>query len=74
MRDRVTCLAFGRPCRIRDEDCDVEMLNEQDFTFDLEYDETLIPVQRDYHVSYVLEMLKLAVICESNSLRRRDKN
>ncbi|KAH8587666.1 fungal-specific transcription factor domain-containing protein [Bisporella sp. PMI_857] len=62
IRDRHTSLAFGRPCSIRDEDCDVESLKEEDFIFDMGYDETLVPVQRGYHVSYVLEMSKLAII------------
>ncbi|KAF5020743.1 hypothetical protein F66182_7245 [Fusarium sp. NRRL 66182] len=61
-RDRHTAACFGRPCRIRDEDCDVEPLSEQDFHFDDGYDETLIPPQKDYHVSYVLEMTKLVEI------------
>ncbi|KAJ0342586.1 hypothetical protein COL922a_000861 [Colletotrichum nupharicola] len=55
-------LPFGRPCRIRDEDCDVEPLDEDDFNFDLDYDQRLIPAQQRYHVSYVLEMTRLAAI------------
>lgn len=66
MRDRHTSAAFGRPCRIRDEDCDIEPLTEEDFTFDTGYDQNLVPAQTDYHVSYVLEMSKLAVIRKSN--------
>ncbi|KAH7143482.1 fungal-specific transcription factor domain-containing protein [Dactylonectria macrodidyma] len=62
MRDRHTSQAFGRPCRIRDEDCDVEPLSEEDLAFDLGYDQRVIPIQRDYHVSYVLEMSKLTII------------
>ncbi|KAK0640528.1 Acetamidase regulatory protein [Lasiodiplodia hormozganensis] len=54
--------AFGQPCRIRDEDCDVEPLTEQDFTFDDDYDQGLIPAQQDFHISYVIEMSKLAMI------------
>ncbi|QMW38837.1 hypothetical protein G4B11_002073 [Aspergillus flavus] len=61
-RDRHTSAAFGRPCRIRDEDCDVEALNEDDFNFDNDYDQTLIPAQTDYHVAYALEMTRLATI------------
>ncbi|PIG80449.1 hypothetical protein AARAC_001684 [Aspergillus arachidicola] len=55
-RDRHTSAAFGRPCRIRDEDCDVEALDEDDFKFDNDYDQTLIPPQTDYHIAYALEM------------------
>lgn len=61
-RDRHVSGAFGRPCRIRDEDCDIEALTEEDFHFDTAFDQHLIPVQKDYHVSYVLEMIKLASI------------
>ncbi|KAL4894780.1 fungal-specific transcription factor domain-containing protein [Aspergillus ambiguus] len=61
-RDRHTCAAFGRPCHIRDEDCDVEPLTEEDFSIDICFDKRLIPAQRDFHVSYVLEMSKLAII------------
>ncbi|KAK1847188.1 cutinase transcription factor 1 alpha [Colletotrichum chrysophilum] len=55
-------LPFGRPCRIRDEDCDVEPLDEDDFHFDLDYDQRLIPDQQEFHVSYVLEMTRLAAM------------
>ncbi|KAF6831229.1 cutinase transcription factor 1 alpha [Colletotrichum musicola] len=61
-RDRHTSAAFGRPCRVRDEDTDLESLTEADFEFDNDYDESLIPHQQDFHISYVLEMTKLAAI------------
>ncbi|KAH0420387.1 cutinase transcription factor 1 alpha [Colletotrichum camelliae] len=61
-RERHLSAAFGRPCRIRDEDCDVEPLAEDDFNFDLDYDERLIPAQQEYHISYVIEMTRLAAI------------
>ncbi|KAJ5112594.1 hypothetical protein N7532_000639 [Penicillium argentinense] len=61
-RDKHTSAAFGRPCRIRDEDCDVEELTEEDFEFDIGYDQALIPAQEAYQVSYVLEMIQLAAI------------
>ncbi|KAL4750709.1 hypothetical protein BDW72DRAFT_203713 [Aspergillus terricola var. indicus] len=61
-RDRHTAAAFGQPCRIRDEDCDVEPLTEDDFQFDNDYDQILISAQRDFQVSYVIEMSKLAMI------------
>lgn len=67
MRDRHLSLAFGKPCSIRDEDCDVEPLSKEDFTVDLDYAETLIPLQTAHHVSYVLEMSKLAVVRELKS-------
>ncbi|KAJ5974442.1 hypothetical protein N7481_011652 [Penicillium waksmanii] len=61
-RDRHTAGAFGRPTRIRDEDCDIEALTEEDFDFDTDFDQSLIPAQKDYHVSYVIEMAKLAAL------------
>ncbi|KAB8255475.1 fungal-specific transcription factor domain-containing protein [Aspergillus pseudonomiae] len=61
-RDRHISAAFGRPCRIRDEDCDIEALDEDDFKFDDDYDQTLIPVQTSFHIAYTLEMTKLATI------------
>ncbi|KAL3448026.1 fungal-specific transcription factor domain-containing protein [Aspergillus insuetus] len=61
-RDRHTAAAFGQPCRIRDEDCDIEPLTEEDLTFDLEYDENIIPPHEAFHVSYVLEMSNLVKI------------
>ncbi|KAK1473943.1 hypothetical protein CCUS01_05533, partial [Colletotrichum cuscutae] len=57
-----TSAAFGRPCRIRDEDCDIEPLTEEDFEFDKNGDERLIPAQHKYHVAYVMEMAKLTII------------
>ncbi|KAJ3543341.1 hypothetical protein NM208_g3632 [Fusarium decemcellulare] len=62
IRDRHTAACFGRPCRVRDEDCDVEPMTEEDLTFDQGFDETLVPIQKDYHVSYFLEMAKLSEI------------
>ncbi|KAK1635037.1 fungal-specific transcription factor domain-containing protein [Colletotrichum phormii] len=61
-RDRHTAAAFGRPCRIRDEDCDIEPLTDEDFEFDKNGDERLIPAQHKYHVSYVMEMARLTTI------------
>ncbi|RAK71472.1 uncharacterized protein BO72DRAFT_473222 [Aspergillus fijiensis CBS 313.89] len=61
-RDRHTAAAFGQPCRIRDEDCDIEPLTQADFDFDDDYDHSLIPKQEDYHVLYVMEMSKLASV------------
>ncbi|KAL1989084.1 hypothetical protein VTN96DRAFT_5847 [Rasamsonia emersonii] len=62
VRDRHAAAALGRPCRIRDEDCDIELLTPEDFQVDEGYDVRLICVQQDFHISYAIEMLKLAVI------------
>lgn len=64
VRDRHAAAALGRPCRINDEDCDVEMLVADDFFFDQQCDNRLVCVQRRYHQLYAIEMVKLAVICE----------
>ncbi|KAK7425990.1 hypothetical protein QQZ08_007572 [Neonectria magnoliae] len=61
-RDRHTAACLGRPCRIRDEDCDIEPVTEDDLRFDECADEELIPAQKDYHISYFIEMSNLAVI------------
>nr|XP_036587431.1 uncharacterized protein CTRU02_02347 [Colletotrichum truncatum]KAF6798373.1 hypothetical protein CTRU02_02347 [Colletotrichum truncatum] len=61
-RDRHTSAAFGRPCRIRDEDCDIEPLTKDDFMFDRNYEERLIPAQQEFHISYVMEMSRLAAL------------
>lgn len=65
MRDRHAAAALGRPCRIRDEDCDVEMLTNGDLEADDGYDKTIVGVQEGFHISYVIEMSKLGVICMS---------
>ncbi|RFU30531.1 hypothetical protein B7463_g5824, partial [Scytalidium lignicola] len=62
VRDRHATAALGRPCRINDEDCDVEMLVVEDFLFDQESDSRLVCVQQPYHQSYAIEMAKLTVI------------
>ena len=62
-RDRHAAAALGRPLRIRDEDCDVEMLDENDFLVDLDFDD-LFCEQHDFHIMYSIEMSKLAIICK----------
>ncbi|KAF5672789.1 cutinase transcription factor 1 alpha [Fusarium heterosporum] len=61
-RDRHTAACLGRPCRIRDEDCDIEPLVESDFYFDDDHRNPLIITQREYHTAYVIEMAKVAEI------------
>ncbi|UDD55176.1 hypothetical protein AFCA_002815 [Aspergillus flavus] len=62
VRDRHTAAAFGRPCRIRDDDCDIEPLTEDDFMFDSDYDQSVVPSQESFHISYAIEMSKLAIL------------
>jgi hypothetical protein len=64
IRDRHIAAALGRPCRIRDEDCDVEALTEDDFYVDLVADDELIAPQKAHHVSYFLDIAKLSAIRE----------
>ncbi|KAF5012924.1 hypothetical protein FDECE_1035 [Fusarium decemcellulare] len=61
-RDRHAAAALGCPCRIRDEDCDIEPLSESDLLVDSNVDEGLLPVQEPYHVAYFLEISRLSVI------------
>ncbi|KAJ3548174.1 hypothetical protein NM208_g1137 [Fusarium decemcellulare] len=61
-RDRHAAAALGCPCRIRDEDCDIEPLSEYDLLVDSNVDEGLLPVQEPYHVAYFLEISRLSVI------------
>ncbi|RTE74701.1 hypothetical protein BHE90_010844 [Fusarium euwallaceae] len=62
VRDRHAAAALGRPCRIRNEDCDIEYLNENDLLVDLGSDEELLPIQESYHIAYFLEITKLSDI------------
>ncbi|KAH7007779.1 fungal-specific transcription factor domain-containing protein [Ilyonectria destructans] len=62
IRDRHAAAALGRPCRIRDEDCDVEPPSEEDLLIDADADEQLIPAQDPCHISYFLEISKLSII------------
>lgn len=64
MRDRHTAAAFGRPYRIRDEDCDVEPLTPADLNFDVD-SQMPLAIHQVVHEHYVLEMSKLAMIRES---------
>ncbi|KAM0217714.1 hypothetical protein ACHAQI_001764 [Fusarium lateritium] len=61
-RDRHTAACLGRPCRIRDDDCDIEPLTEADFHFDDTHGDPLIPPQKDYHTAYAIEMAKATEI------------
>ncbi|KAL2676430.1 hypothetical protein Neosp_010188 [[Neocosmospora] mangrovei] len=62
VRDRQAAAALGRPCRIRDEDCDIEPLCEADFAFDSETALDIVGTQEPYHVSYAISMSSLAVL------------
>lgn len=63
VRDRHAATALGRPMRIHDDDCDVEMLDESDFDDDID-DERLYGISKRELAQYVIQMAKLSVICE----------
>lgn len=62
IRDRHAAAALGRPCRIRDEDCDVEPLSEDDFEFDRDCNLSILGQQEHYHNLYAINMSTLAVL------------
>jgi hypothetical protein len=64
VRDRTASSSLGRPIRIRDEDCDVEPLEESDFEEDGDVDKTVFGTYTRFNVLYVITMTKLAVICK----------
>ena len=73
VRDRHCAGTLGRPMRIRDDDCDVEPLDETDFidaddgeAGDRDPDILTSVCSRtsSAHIQYVISMSKLAVICE----------
>ncbi|CAG1969932.1 unnamed protein product [Fusarium graminearum] len=61
-RDRHTAACLGKPCRIRDDDCDIEPVTEADLYFDDVVDDPLIPPQKEYHTAFFIEMRKAAEI------------
>lgn len=62
VRDRQCSAALGLPTRIRDEDCDIEMLELSDFEED---SHSVYPrflgTQKKEHILYAIQMAKLAV-------------
>ncbi|KAL4947585.1 fungal-specific transcription factor domain-containing protein [Aspergillus filifer] len=62
IRDRHAAASLGRPCRINDEDCDVEMLGMDDFLVDHEVDREVVSTEYQYQRNYVIEMARLAII------------
>jgi hypothetical protein len=65
IRDRYAAAALGRPVRIRDEDCDVEPLEESDFEENGSAEPSLFGTSTRHHVLYAIHMAKLAVICKA---------
>ncbi|KAI0433488.1 fungal-specific transcription factor domain-containing protein [Xylaria sp. FL1042] len=60
-RDRSVAVALGRPCNINLEDCDVEMLTEEDFIED-EPDNAMGFPPDPVHVHFFLQYVKLCEI------------
>ena len=63
VRDRQCAASLGLPSRIRDEDCDIEMLDRQDF----EKEENsaapeIFGTPAPEHASYSIQMAKLAIL------------
>lgn len=64
IRDQQSSAALGLPSRIRDEDCDVAMLEAKDIEDEHSMEnQDIFGVQRTEHVSYPIEMTKLARLC-----------
>ncbi|KAF4439406.1 Cutinase transcription factor 1 alpha [Fusarium acutatum] len=70
-RDRHTAACLGKPCRIRDEDCDIEPLTKEDFYFDDDHNDPLITRQEEHHTALAIEMTKAAEIREFISTHGR---
>lgn len=49
----------------------METLTECDFQVDCDYDKALGGIQESFHVSYAIEMSKLAVLCMFGIFRPR---
>ncbi|KAI2635201.1 fungal-specific transcription factor domain-containing protein [Xylaria nigripes] len=60
-RDRSVAVALGRPCNINLEDCDVEMLTEDDFLEEEPDNATVFPPD-PVHVHFFLQYVKLCEI------------
>ncbi len=68
-RDRSDAAALGRPMRIHDDDCDLEMLEESDFEDEEDTDSTITIVPSSkIHRLYCIEVAKLSVLCTSITL------
>jgi hypothetical protein len=68
VRDRQCSAALGLPTRIRDEDCDIEMLEAPDFEDDhLAYPKYL-GSQKSDHILFAIQMAKLMVYRASTIL------
>ncbi|KFX91423.1 hypothetical protein V490_05907 [Pseudogymnoascus sp. VKM F-3557] len=61
IRDRHLAAALGRPMRIRDDDCDVEILNESDFEDIAPVDSLLFGTRTKTHILYAIHSAKLAM-------------
>ncbi|KAH8810646.1 fungal-specific transcription factor domain-containing protein [Xylogone sp. PMI_703] len=62
VRDRHCAANIGLPMRIRDDDCDVEELEESDFEDELENGSHIYGERRITHTTYAISMAKLSTI------------
>ncbi|EED20389.1 cutinase transcription factor 1 alpha, putative [Talaromyces stipitatus ATCC 10500] len=59
IRDQQVAAAYGLPPRIRDEDCDISMLDEEDFDESGFVGNTAVfGIQRPEHISYMIQMAR----------------
>lgn len=66
VRDRHCAVNIGRPMRIRDDEYDVEPLEESDFEDDLSGNASVSSIygkSTRIHILYAIAMSKLSVIC-----------
>ncbi|QGA15740.1 hypothetical protein EYB26_003400 [Talaromyces marneffei] len=61
IRDQQVAAAYGLPPRIRDEDCDIPMLDETDFDeAGFVGNRVIFGIQRPEHISYIIQMVRAA--------------
>ncbi|KAK5462726.1 hypothetical protein LTS15_002438 [Exophiala xenobiotica] len=63
IRDRHVSAALGCPIHIQEDDCDVEMLEEADFS-DSHSDEATSGLSTRPHALYMIQMTELSIVCE----------
>jgi hypothetical protein len=63
IRDRHIAAALGCPMHIQEADCDVEMLEETDFS-DGQLQDASYGLSARPHALYMIQMTELSVVCE----------
>ncbi len=70
VRDRHAAAALGRPPRIQDDDCDVELLEEADFELQDTNQRGVFGSLRRYHALYMIQISKLAILRLTSTIMR----